>query len=276
MSNPDSKKLIAANWKMNLDHIQSISFLEQLLWYVKDADKGRGAPQICILPSFTSIRSVQTVLSASRTQIFYGAQDVSAHSEGAFTGEVSAAFLKQLGCSFALVGHSERRANFNETTEISAQKIDQCILNKIDPILCLGESTKVDDQTSAEEVALELKNCINQTTTLNSPNPHSTDVRNNNLHDVKNRNIHIAYEPIWAIGSGVTPSLDTINYIATFIKERVCQHFPHLNPRVLYGGSVNHTNAQEILELEQIDGLLIGSASLDISSFCKILSAACV
>lgn len=94
-------------------------------------------------------------------------------------------FLKQLGCSFALVGHSERRANFNETTEISAQKIDQCILNKIDPILCLGESTKVDDQTSAEEVALELKNCINQTTTLNSPNPHSTDVRNNNLHDVK-------------------------------------------------------------------------------------------
>lgn len=240
------KQLIAGNWKMNLNTQQVVSLIQGL----KASDQS--ADVVACPPSpYLSIAKHLFVGS----HIHLGGQDCHTELSGAFTGDVSAAMLKDLGCSYVIIGHSERRHGHNETDTVVHQKATAAIGQGLKVILCIGET---DDQNKAgktnEVLASQLLESIPQGVTHN--------------------NLVIAYEPVWAIGTGRTASNDEIVQTHAYIREKlkaICEHSEQI--RILYGGSVNAKNAQEILALPNVNGVLVGGASLKADDFNQIISA---
>jgi triosephosphate isomerase len=246
--------LIAGNWKMNLDHLQSIAFVQKLAWSLKDARHDFAQTEVAVFPPFTDLRSVQTLISADKLDLGFGAQDVSSHVSGAFTGEISAEFLKALDVRYVIIGHSERRQYHHETDELVAEKVAISIANGLIPVICVGET--------AEDLELYGKSAVPvaQLRAALTLAGGATD-------------IVVAYEPVWAIGSGqaATPEqaeqgAEQLRYvIAELLGGEVADA-----TRILYGGSVKSTNIAGFLRQPNVDGALVGGASLDIAEFASI------
>ena len=232
-------KIVVANWKLN----GSYAFLRSYFDNIKHNQIDSESNCLIICPPTPYINEINS------DNIFRGAQDCSIHIEGAFTGEISARILKDLGCTFCIVGHSERRNLFNEQNDLILKKIYNCINCDIIPILCVGESLIQKKENLTKEI---LKDQL-----INSL------PKNINL-----KNIIIAYEPIWSIGTGVVPTVDEINEIHNYIKGSI---LGDKNTKVLYGGSVKANNYKELINLTAVDGLLVGGASINLDEFNKII-----
>ena len=234
-----------ANWKMNFNIMQSTNFIVDLM--KKDLQNNKTT--IILSPSFTSLSDVKK--SLEKTRIELAAQNINANLSGAHTGEISVSMLKELECDWVILGHSERRQYYNEEDVILNDKLNTALKSGLNPILCVGESL---DQRKNNETFSVLK--------------HQLDIVFNNINIEKNK-ILLAYEPVWAIGSGLAATTDIISEVAGYLKEYLMQNFS-LNIPILYGGSVSKENSLSIIEIEAIDGFLIGGASLDVNEFYSI------
>jgi triosephosphate isomerase len=248
------KPLIAGNWKMNLNHLEAIAVTQKLSYSLDDKDYD--AVDVVVLPPFTDIRSVQTLIDGDRLRLTYGAQDLSPEASGAFTGDISGSMLNKLGCSYVAVGHSERRAIHNEGDEIVNRKIKAALANEITPIFCVGE------ELSIREAGTHVEHVLNQ-------------IRNGlkGFHKPDLKKIVFAYEPVWAIGTGKTASAEDAQEVCTAIRVELAK-IGSIEiaeaARILYGGSVKSSNIVEIMKQEDIDGVLVGGASLDAEEFARI------
>jgi triosephosphate isomerase len=254
MAKPPRKPLMAGNWKMNNNHFEAIGLVQKMAFAFKDADFD--AVEIVVLPPYTDIRSVQTLVDADRLSIRYGAQDVSAYEKGAYTGEVSGAMLAKLGCSYTVVGHSERRQYHGEDEPLVNAKVRAAFANELTPILCVGEG--LDVRKAGDHVAHTLA---------------QIDGALEKIPAEQARTIVIAYEPVWAIGTGeVCPPSDA-QEVCGAIRTRLAELYPGEladQVRILYGGSVKSGNIAGIMAQPDIDGALVGGASLDAAEFVKI------
>ena len=252
------KPLIAGNWKMNLNHLEAIALVQKLAFSLKE--ELFHTVQVAVLPPFVDIRSVQTLVDGDRLLIEYGAQDISPHDDGAYTGDISGTMLAKLGCRFVVVGHSERRMYHSEDDETVNTKIKAAYRHGITPILCIGEG--IDIREVLEHV------------------PHCTAQLDGALAGIpaeQAESIVVAYEPVWAIGTGKVATPADAQEVCAAIRLRLTERYsPELaaGVRVLYGGSVKATNAGDILAQPDIDGALVGGASLDAEEFAGICVAA--
>jgi len=247
--------LIAGNWKMNLDHLQSIAFVQKLAWSLKDARHDFADTEVAIFPPFTDLRSVQTLISADKLPLAFGGQDVSAHESGAYTGEISAAFLKALDCSYAIVGHSERRTLHHETDEEIAGKVAAAIKHGVVPIICVGETAADLEEFGPSAVP------VAQLTAALTQVPKATD-------------IVVAYEPVWAIGSGQAATPEQAEQVAAALRAVIAGILGDdvaAATRILYGGSVKAANIASLMREPNVDGALVGGASLDLAEFSSIV-----
>ncbi|MBG6108139.1 triose-phosphate isomerase [Frigoribacterium sp. CG_9.8] len=245
---------IAGNWKMNLDHLQSIAFVQKLAWSLKDARLDFGTVEVAIFPPFTDLRSVQTLISADKLSVKFGAQDVSAHVSGAYTGEISGAFLAALDCKYVIVGHSERRTLHNETDEIVAAKVAAAITHGLVPVLCVGETAADLEQHGPSAVPVAQLRAA-----LASVTPGA--------------NIIVAYEPVWAIGSGQAATPAQAEQVAGQLRVTLAEMIGDdaaSATRILYGGSVKASNIASFMRESNVDGALVGGASLDLAEFSSI------
>ncbi|MBR6439838.1 MAG: triosephosphate isomerase [Aeriscardovia sp.] len=243
MAQPCAPWLLAANWKMNMDHLQTLEFIRELSVLLPRGEGEGGGAEMAIFPPFTSLRTAQVFSASYGVPLSLGAQDVSPHSSGAFTGEVSASMLERLGCRYVLVGHSESRKNHHETKEELVGKAKNSIASRMTPILCVGEKEKGGEGIGeacrqAEEVFCDL-----------SPEERAKVI--------------VSYEPVWAIGSSTTASPERISDAACALKADLLEKFG-ASPRILYGGSVNEGNIESLKGLG-LGGFLVGRASLRIS-----------
>ncbi|HEY6574475.1 MAG TPA: triose-phosphate isomerase [Mycobacterium sp.] len=250
------KPLIAGNWKMNLNHFEAIALVQKIAFSLPE--KYFAKVDVTVLPPFTDLRSVQTLVDGDKLKLTYGAQDVSQHDSGAYTGEISGAFLAKLGCTFAVVGHSERRTYHHEDDALVAAKAAAALKHGLVPIVCIGEG-------------LEIREAGNHVT-------HCTEQLKGSLAGLTAEQIAtvvIAYEPVWAIGTGRVASAADAQEVCAAIREQLAGLSSAeiaSGVRVLYGGSVNSKNVGEIVAQEDVDGALVGGASLDAEQFA-ILSA---
>lgn len=245
------KPLIAANWKMNKTCFEAIDFAEKLRADFKDYDDC----EILILPSFTSLACVNKILIDSNIKI--GAQNFYPEKEGAYTGEISYLQLLELGCRYVLVGHSERRQYFQETNEIINKKIKFAISKGINPILCIGESIEEMEANKTREIlSMQLNEAFK------------------GINSFIARYLVIAYEPVWAIGTGRVAQNEIIEQNHAYIRSIIFDNFDGdiaENIRIIYGGSVKPENIRSIMDQRDVDGVLVGGASLDYESFKKII-----
>jgi len=247
--------LIAGNWKMNMDHLQAIAFVQKLAWTLKDAGHNYSDVEVAVFPPFTDIRSVQNLIDADKLELKYGGQDISQHDSGAYTGEISGQFLTALGASYALIGHSERRQYHGEDDVVCAAKVAASLRNGVTPMLCIGE-------TEAE---------------LEEFGPSAIPVRQLNaaLADVpSSADIVIAYEPVWAIGTGKVATEEQAESVCVAIREALSTLWnadAAARTRILYGGSVKSGNIASLMRQPNIDGALVGGASLDVAEFASIV-----
>ncbi|MEO6942372.1 MAG: triose-phosphate isomerase [Terrimesophilobacter sp.] len=253
---PDSQRipLIAGNWKLNLDHLQSIAFVQKLAWSLKDARLDFRSVEVAVFPPFTDLRSVQSLIAADRFPLTFGAQDVSEHDSGAYTGEISGAFLKALDCSYAIVGHSERRSYHHESNEIVGSKAAAAIRHGLVPVICVGETAEDLESRGASAVPVE------QLQVALSGLPQAAD-------------IVVAYEPVWAIGSGQAATPEQAESVAAALREVIRESLGAEaagRTRILYGGSVKSGNIASFLREPNVDGALVGGASLLVDEFAKI------
>ncbi|WP_329261979.1 triose-phosphate isomerase [Actinoallomurus sp. NBC_01490] len=248
------KPLIAGNWKMNLNHLEAIAHVQKLAFGLKEADYE--AADVAVLPPFTDIRSVQTLVDADRLVLKYGAQDISAHEKGAYTGEVSGAMLAKLGCTYVLAGHSERREYHREDDALVNAKVKAAFKHELTPILCVGEGLEI---RQANE---HLSHTLGQLDGALEKVPAD-----------QARQIVVAYEPVWAIGTGEVATPDDAQEVCGAIRTRLAELYSGDladQVRILYGGSVKGDNIAGIMAQSDIDGALVGGASLDAGEFIKI------
>jgi triosephosphate isomerase (TIM) len=248
------KPFIAGNWKMNLNHLEAIAHVQKLAFALKDDDYA--ATDIAVLPPFTDIRSVQTLVDADRLDLTYGAQDVSARDKGAYTGEVSAKMLAKLGCTYVLAGHSERRQYHGEDDALVCAKVRAAFGEELTPILCVGEGLEV--RRAGEHISHTLA---------------QLDGALEKIPAEQARRIVIAYEPVWAIGTGEVATPGDAQEVCSAIRTRLAELYSGDladQVRILYGGSVNGENIAGMMARPDIDGALVGGASLDAGEFVKI------
>jgi len=248
------RPLMAGNWKMNLNHYEANALVQKLAHTLTEKDLT--AVEVVVLPPFTDIRTVQTAVDGDKWLLGYGAQDVSAHASGAYTGEISASMLAKLGCSYAVVGHSERRQYHAETDELVNAKAKAALSNGIAPILCIGEG--LDIREAGDHVPYTLNQLGGGLAGLSAEQAERTV---------------IAYEPVWAIGTGKTATPEDAQEVIAAIRVRVGQLYTATvaaNVRILYGGSVKANNIAPIMAQPDVDGALVGGASLDADEFVKI------
>ena len=246
--------LMAGNWKMNGNHLEAIALVQKLAFTLTDKDFAQ--VDVAVLPPFTSLRSVQTLVEGDRLRIAYGAQDLSPHDKGAYTGDVSGPMLAKLGCDYVLAGHSERRQYHHEDDTLVNAKVKAAFRNEITPVLCVGETLEVRQQ--GRQVDL----CVAQVT-------HGLD----GLAAEQVASMVIAYEPIWAIGTGEVASPQDAQEACGAIRDCVSAVHGHetaVSLRILYGGSVKSDNVAPIMAQPDINGVLVGGASLDAAEFAKI------
>jgi triosephosphate isomerase (TIM) len=247
--------LIAGNWKMNLDHLQSIAFVQKLAWALKDAGYKQGEVEVGVFPPFTDLRSVQTLISADDLPFKLGAQDLSVHDDGAHTGDISGVFLKALDCHYVIVGHSERRTDHGETDDVIAVKTLQAIKHGLVPIVCVGETSEDLEKYGPSHVP------VAQLVEVLKGLPNDAD-------------FVVAYEPVWAIGSGQAATPDQANTVCQALRQVIAEHQGEAiaaATRLLYGGSVKSANIAGFMKKEHIDGALVGGASLDVAEFSAIV-----
>src|SRR6478672_7560671 len=245
---------MAGNWKMNLHHLEAISLVQKLSFTLTDADYAR--TEVAVLPPFTDLRSVQTLVDGDKLRIGYGAQDLSPHDSGAYTGDISGAMLAKLGCTYVLAGHSERRQYHDDTDAVVNSKVKAAYRHGLTPILCVGEplevrkaNGQVDHAVGQVRAALE------------------------GISAEQARSIVIAYEPIWAIGTGEVATPEDAQEVCGEVRRTLGALYPGEladGVRVLYGGSVKAANAAALMAQPDVDGALVGGASLDADEFAGI------
>lgn len=252
------KPLMAGNWKMNLDHFEATGLVQRLAWALADNDYDPDRSECVVIPPFTDIRSVQTLIESDKLPLKFGAQDVSAHDAGAYTGEVSATMLQKLNCSYVVVGHSERRQYHAETDQVVNAKARKVTEAGMIPIVCVGEGLEIRKEGrhvpytvaqvegafagwAADEVAEAV----------------------------------VAYEPVWAIGTGEVATPEDAQEVCAAIRASLAASFGAdvaEAVRVLYGGSVKASNVKEIMGQADVDGALVGGASLKAEDFTPIVT----
>jgi triosephosphate isomerase len=246
--------LMAGNWKMNLNHLEAIAVTQKLAFALTEADLV--ACEVAVLPPFTDIRSVQTLVDADKLDLKYGAQDLSTADKGAYTGEISGAMLAKLGCTYVAVGHSERRQYHAETDELVGAKVVAAYRNGLTPILCVGEGLEI--RQAGTHVAHTLA---------------QVDGALAGLPAEQARTIVIAYEPVWAIGTGEVATPEDAQEVCAAIRTRLAELYSGDladGVRVLYGGSVKASNVAAIMAKPDVDGALVGGAALDPDEFVAI------
>jgi triosephosphate isomerase len=254
MADEPRRPLIAGNWKMNLNHYEANGLVQKLAHTL--TEKELSEVEVVVLPAFTAIRTVQTAVDGDKWLIGYGSQDISAHTAGAYTGEVSGSMLARLGCSYAVVGHSERRAYHHEDDALVNAKVKAALANNIAPIMCVGEGLDV------REAGQHVEHTLAQ-----------LDAGLVGVTGELAERVVIAYEPVWAIGTGKTATPEDAQEVIGAIRARLAQtHGASMAAmaRILYGGSVKANNIAGIMEQTDIDGALVGGASIDVDEFVKI------
>jgi triosephosphate isomerase len=246
---------IAGNWKMNLDHLQSIAFVQKLHWTLKDAKHGEDSVEVGIFPPFTDLRTVQTLLDADKISFALGAQDLSTKDSGAYTGEISGAFLAKLTCKYVIIGHSERREYHAETDEVVAAKVQAALRHGLVPVICVGETAEDLEKFGASAVP------VGQLQVALEGVPADAD-------------IVVAYEPVWAIGSGQAATPEQAQDVCAKLREVIAEKLgpdAAAKTRVLYGGSVKAANIASFMREPDVDGALVGGASLVVDEFSAIV-----
>jgi triosephosphate isomerase (TIM) len=246
--------LMAGNWKMNNTHLEAIALVQKLAFTLtaKDFD----ATEVVVLPPFTALRSVQTLIAGDKLRIRYGAQDISVHDRGAYTGEVSGPMLAKLGCAYVLAGHSERRRYHGEDDATVNAKAMAALRSGITPIVCVGEDLAV--RQAGDHLAHTLAQLDGALSGIGAPQAAG---------------LVVAYEPVWAIGTGEVARPEDAQEMCHAIRERVSAVHARdvaLSMRILYGGSVKSDNIAAIMAQPDIDGALVGGASLDAGEFVRI------
>jgi triosephosphate isomerase (TIM) len=252
------RPLIAGNWKMHMTHLDAIGLVQKLAFSLKEPELE--AAEVVVLPPFTALRSVQTLVTGDKLEVGYGAQDLSAHDSGAYTGEVSGAMLAALACQYVVVGHSERRALHGEDDAVVASKVQAALRHGLAPILCVGEGLDV------RRAGTHVPHCTAQ-----------LDAALEGVTDEQVRTIVIAYEPVWAIGTGEVATPEDAQEVCGALRSRLAERFgPETAAvvRILYGGSVKAANTAGILAGPDVDGALVGGASLDADEFVQICRTA--
>jgi len=245
--------LMAGNWKMNLNHQEAVVLVQKLAWTLSDKKHDFRKVEVAVLPPYTDLRSVQTLVDGDRLEIRYGAQDVSTRDEGAYTGEISAGMLAKLGCSYVVVGHSERREHHGETDETVNAKAKKAIGAKMTPIVCVGEGLDVRKEGRHVEHTLA-----------------QVDGSLAGLDAAQVGALVIAYEPVWAIGTGEVATPEDAQEVCAAIRARIAEAWSEdaaAAVRILYGGSVKASNVAGIMEKTDVDGALVGGASLKADEF---------
>ena len=252
------KPLIAGNWKMNLNHLEAIALVQKIAFalpakYFEKVD-------VTVIPPFTDIRSVQTVVDGDKLLLTYGAQDLSEHDSGAYTGEISGAFLAKLGCTFVIVGHSERRTMHGETDEVVLAKTKAALRHGLTPIVCIGEH-------------LDVREAGNQV----SHNVEQLKASLAGLSAEEIGKVVVAYEPVWAIGTGRVASAQDAQEVCGAVRGALAELADEATAatvRVLYGGSVNAKNVGDLGAQPDVDGALVGGASLKADDFATLSAIA--
>lgn len=245
------KKIIAANWKMHKTYEEALNFITEFLKAIKDIDFDK--KDVLIYPPFLYICEISRLLE--KTPVKVGAQNAYFEKKGAFTGEISPVMIKSCKAEYVLLGHSERRHIFKESDELIRKKVISCLEEGLKVMLCVGETLEErESNLTFKVIESQLKLALA------------------GLKDYAHL-IEIAYEPVWAIGTGKSANPEDAKEVHTFIKELLKELLDTKNTRVLYGGSVNPKNAKEFLSQDNIDGLLVGGASLEVKSFLDIINA---
>ena len=248
------RPLIAGNWKMNMTHLDAIGLVQKLAFTIPE--KILDDVEVVVLPPFTALRSVQTLVTGDKLDVGYGAQDLSVHDSGAYTGEVSGAMLAALACQFVTVGHSERRAMHAEDDAVVAAKAQAALRHGIVPIVCVGEGLEV------RQAGGHVQHCTGQ-----------LDASLEGLSAEQMADVVIAYEPVWAIGTGEVATPEDAQEVCGALRARLAERFgpeTAAGVRILYGGSVKAASTAGILAGPDIDGALVGGASLDADEFAQI------
>jgi triosephosphate isomerase len=248
------RPLIAGNWKMNLTHLEAIGLVQKLAFTIPE--RVLDDVEVVVLPPFTALRSVQTLVTGDKLDVGYGAQDLSPYDSGAYTGDVSGVMLAALACQFVTVGHSERRALHGEDDAVVAAKAQAALRHRLVPIVCVGEGLEV--RRAGEHVSY----CTTQ-----------LDGSLDGLTGEQVAGIVIAYEPVWAIGTGEVATPEDAQEVCGALRARLAERFgpeTAATVRILYGGSVKAASTAGILAGPDIDGALVGGASLDADEFAQI------
>ncbi|QIG40825.1 triose-phosphate isomerase [Microbacterium sp. 4R-513] len=247
--------LIAGNWKMNLDHLQAVAFVQKLHWTLKDAKHEDGSVEVAVFPPFTDLRTVQTLLDADKIPFGLGAQDLSAQDSGAYTGEISGAFLAKLQCGYVIIGHSERRQYHAETDEIVAAKTQAALRHGLVPVICVGETLEEREESGPTAVS------VGQLQAALEGVPADAE-------------FVVAYEPVWAIGTGQVASPEQAQEVCVALREVIADKLGRDaadRTRILYGGSVKSGNIASFMREPDVDGALVGGASLVVDEFAAII-----
>ncbi len=252
MASNERTPLMAGNWKMNLNHQEAVVLVQKLAWGLSDKKHDYSKVEVVIAPPFTDLRSVQTIVDGDQLQIRYAAQDVSINDDGAFTGEISSSMLSKLGCSYVIVGHSERRQYHAETDEIVNKKAHKALAAGMTPIVCVGEG--LDVRQAGEQVEYTIDQVM---ASLAGFTPEQI------------AGLVIAYEPVWAIGTGEVATPDDAQEVCGAIRDRINDVSAEAGAgvRILYGGSVKASNVAGIMKQPDVDGCLVGGASLQADEF---------
>ncbi|OCL31731.1 triose-phosphate isomerase [Tessaracoccus lapidicaptus] len=251
------KPIMAGNWKMNVDHIEATGLVEKIHYALLDKDYDPAKSEAVLIPPFTALRTVRTLIDGDRLPFQLGAQNVSQHDNGAYTGEISTAMLAKLGVSYVVVGHSERRQYFGETDEIINAKAAKALAAGITPIICVGEGLDIRKEGRHVEYTLE-------------------QVRGTlaGLTAEQVAGLVIAYEPVWAIGTGEVATPEDAQEVCGAIRQEVAALYDEPTAeavRIQYGGSVKADNVAQIMAKPDVDGALVGGASLKPEEFAAIV-----
>lgn len=247
--------LMAGNWKMNNNHLEAIALVQKLAFSLSSGDLE--AVEVCVLPPFVDLRSVQTLVDGDKLRLRYGAQDLSPYDGGAYTGDVSGVMLAKLGCSYVLVGHSERREHHRETDDVVRSKLLAAGRHALAPILCVGEGLAV--RQAGEHVA----HCVAQLVAALAGVPPGVLPT-----------LVLAYEPVWAIGTGEVATPQDAQEVCSALRAQLAELAGSevaAGARVLYGGSVKAGNVATLMQQPDVDGALVGGASLDAAEFAAIV-----
>ena len=247
--------LIAGNWKMNLDHLQTVALIQKLHWALKDAKHEFDTVDVAVFPPFTDLRSVQTLIDADKIPFALGAQDLSMHDSGAYTGEISGEFLAKLEVQQVIIGHSERREYHAEGDDVVQAKVQAALKHGLVPVICVGETQEELDEHGASAVPVaQLRKA------LDGVKPGA--------------DIVVAYEPVWAIGTGQVATPEQAQEVCQKLREVVSETLGAESAsatRILYGGSVKAANIASFMREPDVDGALVGGASLKVDEFASII-----